>query len=77
MHASRCEALGTSLSLDRDELTPEAVRAATWRVLREPAFRNRARALADEIAGMPGPDAAIALIEEVASAPLDSLLPDR
>ncbi len=69
MHASRCDAIGTSLSLDRDDLTAEMVRAATWRVLREPEFRKRARALADEIASMPGPDAAVALIERIVRAP--------
>ncbi len=65
MHASRCEAIGTAAVLDRDELTPESVCAATWRVLRQPEFRERARALAAEIAAMPGPDAAVELIESV------------
>ncbi|MBW2495255.1 MAG: glycosyltransferase family 1 protein [Deltaproteobacteria bacterium] len=65
MHASRCAEIGSSVSLDRNELTPEAVRDATWRVLREPGFRIGAQALADEIAAMPGPDAAVELIESV------------
>ncbi len=65
MHARRCEEIGTALSLERNELTPEAVRNATRRVLREPSFRIRARALADEIAAMPGPDASVELIERI------------
>jgi MGT family glycosyltransferase len=77
MHASRCEALGTSISLDRDDLTPEMVRAASWRVLREPKFRERAQTLADEIAIMPGPDAAVVLIEEIVRARSDARAPDR
>jgi UDP:flavonoid glycosyltransferase YjiC (YdhE family) len=68
MHASRCDAIGTSLSLDRADLTPETVRAATWRVLREPEFRKRAQVLAEEIASMPGPEAATALIEQIVQA---------
>jgi UDP:flavonoid glycosyltransferase YjiC (YdhE family) len=68
MHANRCEELGTSLSLDRNHLTPEIVRNAIRRVLREPDFRTRARALADEIAVMPGADASVALLERVARA---------
>ena len=66
MHARRCEEIGTSLSLERNELTPEAVRDATQRVLREPSFRIKAQALADEIASMPGPDASVELIERIA-----------
>ena len=69
MHASRCAAIGASLSLDRNDLTPDGLRAATWRVLREPEFRRRAQLLADEISSMPGPDAAVALIEQVVRAP--------
>jgi len=65
MHARRCAEIGTALPLDRNELTPEKVRNAIWTVLREPSFRIRARALADEIAAMPGPDASVELIERV------------
>jgi UDP:flavonoid glycosyltransferase YjiC (YdhE family) len=64
MHSSRCEEIGTSLSLDRNELTPEAVRNATWTVLRKSDFRTKAKALAEEIAAMPGPDASVELIEQ-------------
>jgi UDP:flavonoid glycosyltransferase YjiC (YdhE family) len=66
MHSRRCEEIGTALSLDRDELTPRTVRNATQRVLREPDFRIKAQALAEEIAAMPGPDASVALIERIA-----------
>jgi UDP:flavonoid glycosyltransferase YjiC (YdhE family) len=65
MHAGRCEAIGVSLSLDLDDLAPEAVRNATWTVLRESRFRSKAQALAAEIASMPGPDASVELIEQV------------
>jgi len=65
MHARRCDEIGTALPLDRNELTPEQVRSAIQRVLHEPGFRIRARALADEIAAMPGPDASVELIERV------------
>jgi UDP:flavonoid glycosyltransferase YjiC (YdhE family) len=65
MHAHRCEEIGTSLSLDRNDLTPEAVRNATWTVLQESSFRIKAQALAKEIAAMPGPDASVELIERI------------
>jgi UDP:flavonoid glycosyltransferase YjiC (YdhE family) len=68
MHAGRCAALGCSLSLDRSDLTPATLRDAIWRVLREPGFGMQARALSEEIAAMPGPDAAVTLIEQVARA---------
>jgi UDP:flavonoid glycosyltransferase YjiC (YdhE family) len=45
---------GTALVLRPDALSPEAVTAAARRLLDEPAFAAAARAVAADIASMPG-----------------------
>jgi UDP:flavonoid glycosyltransferase YjiC (YdhE family) len=62
-NARRCVALGVAVTLDPIRATPSEIGAAITTVLREPSYRANARALAAETAALPGPDAAVALIE--------------
>jgi UDP:flavonoid glycosyltransferase YjiC (YdhE family) len=61
-NAERCEALGVARVLDVVRATPDDVRAAVEAVLTEPSYREAAERLRDEIAGLPGPDHAVALL---------------
>ena len=58
-NADRVEAAGVARSSRSRRLTADAVRLAIEAVLGDPAFRQRAAAVAAEIAAMPGPDAAV------------------
>jgi UDP:flavonoid glycosyltransferase YjiC (YdhE family) len=64
-NASRCEALGVARSLDVIEATPADVRDAAAEVLEEPSYRAAAERLRDEFAALPGPEHAVALIEQL------------
>ena len=64
-NAALCVAAGVALGLDSEQLTPQAVAAAARRLLEEPSFRERARAVAAEIAAMPDADAAVVEIESL------------
>jgi UDP:flavonoid glycosyltransferase YjiC (YdhE family) len=55
------------LVIEPEALTPEAVRDATERILRDLSFRARASAIAAEIVAMPGPSAAVEWIEALMS----------
>ncbi|GAA3163278.1 glycosyltransferase [Blastococcus jejuensis] len=61
-NADRVVAAGAGLTLLRDELTPQAVRAAVSTVLEDPGYRLAARRVAGEIAAMPAPVEALAAI---------------
>jgi MGT family glycosyltransferase len=50
-NARRVERLGAGIPLDRDRLTPQAVRAAFTRLRSEPGFAAKAKALASETHG--------------------------
>ena len=65
-NAARCEALGVARSLDVIAATPADVRHAAAAVLAEPSYRAAAERLRDEFAALPGPDYAVALIEQLA-----------
>jgi len=65
-NAARCAALGLGKVVDRAELTPESAREAVLGVLREPSYRRNAERLRDEIAALPGPEYAVALLERLA-----------
>jgi UDP:flavonoid glycosyltransferase YjiC (YdhE family) len=53
LNAARCEALGVALVLDASTLRPETVRDAAAKVLRDPRYAERARALRAEIEALP------------------------
>jgi UDP:flavonoid glycosyltransferase YjiC (YdhE family) len=54
-NAAACEASGAGLRLVGDEATPEAVAAATGRLIEDVSFAEAARGVAVEIAAMPSP----------------------
>jgi MGT family glycosyltransferase len=56
---------GAALVLDTTRLTADSVAAAVQQLLDTPAFTDRARAVAGEIAAMPGPDAVVEVIERL------------
>ena len=56
---------GAAVELDATNLEPGAVAVAVRRLLDEPAFALAARAVAAEIAAMPGPDEAWLEVEAV------------
>jgi UDP:flavonoid glycosyltransferase YjiC (YdhE family) len=66
-NAQRVQMLGVGLVLDLSNLTPEAVREATWELLRTPHYRQNARRIQAEIAALPGPEYAVELLEQLAS----------
>ena len=54
---------GAALSLEPDEVSPRAVRAAVGRLLAEPGLRAGAGRLAAEIDGMPSPAEVVQVLE--------------
>jgi UDP:flavonoid glycosyltransferase YjiC (YdhE family) len=64
-NAAAATRAGLALTIRPGRLTPGALRAATRRVLGDPAFADRAVSVAAEIAAMPDAAAAVATIEEV------------
>jgi UDP:flavonoid glycosyltransferase YjiC (YdhE family) len=66
-NAARCEALGVALVLDVVRATPDDVRKAVTAVLEEPSYRAAAERLRDEIAALPGPDHAVALLNTLSA----------
>jgi UDP:flavonoid glycosyltransferase YjiC (YdhE family) len=67
LNAARCADLGVAQVLDALEATPDMVSAAVSAVLGEPAYQRAAERLRDEIAGLPGPEHAVKLIERLAA----------
>lgn len=61
-NADRAETLGAGHTIRPDDLTPPAVRHAVARLLEEPRWRQRAAAVASEIATMPGPAEVVATL---------------
>jgi UDP:flavonoid glycosyltransferase YjiC (YdhE family) len=66
LNAGRCEALGVGIALDAVDATPEAVAAAVSTLLGEPSYRVAAARIRDEFAALPGPEAVVPLLEELA-----------
>jgi UDP:flavonoid glycosyltransferase YjiC (YdhE family) len=62
-NARRVVALGTGVVLDVTRCTPADVGAAVEDVLGDPAYRAAARRVRDEIAALPGPEAAVDALE--------------
>ena len=65
LNAQRCVELGVGQALDPLAATPESVRAAVTAVLDDPAYRQAATRLRDEIAALPGPEYAVGLLEQL------------
>jgi UDP:flavonoid glycosyltransferase YjiC (YdhE family) len=68
LNGARCAALGVARVIDAGELTPEVAREAVARVLADPTYRANAERVRDELAGLPGPGYAVALLERLAAA---------
>jgi UDP:flavonoid glycosyltransferase YjiC (YdhE family) len=64
-NARRVVALGAGVALDVVRCTPADVRAAVEAVLGTPAYRAAAERVRDEIAALPGPDAAVEALERI------------
>jgi UDP:flavonoid glycosyltransferase YjiC (YdhE family) len=65
-NAKRLADLGAATVVTPTERSPAAIRAATWDVLGDPAYRQHAEALQAENAGLPGTAHAVALLEQLA-----------
>ncbi len=66
-NAQRCAELGVGLALDVVDVTPEDVRSAVSDALSEPRYRAAAERVRDELAALPGPEHAVALVERLAA----------
>jgi UDP:flavonoid glycosyltransferase YjiC (YdhE family) len=64
--AERCARLGVGRTVGADDRTPEAIRDAVSRVLRDPSYRTRARAFKAEMNALPGPEHMVGLLEALA-----------
>jgi MGT family glycosyltransferase len=73
LNATRCEALGVAVVLDALTAAPQAVGEAASGVLAQPTYRRYAARMRNEIAALPGPEHAVALLEGLArpKEPLD------
>ncbi|QUH00786.1 glycosyltransferase family 1 protein [Saccharopolyspora erythraea] len=66
-NARRCRELGVAEVLDAVTATPQDIRAAVSTVLADPGYRRAAERLRDEIAALPDPARAVALLERLAA----------
>ena len=66
LNAERCAALGVAEVIGHDRRTPAVIRQAVRTVLGDPSYRRNAERLRDEIAELPGPEHAAALLERLA-----------
>jgi UDP:flavonoid glycosyltransferase YjiC (YdhE family) len=65
-NAQRVVEAGAGLRIPANRCTPERLRAAVDRVLREPSFRENARRMGDAFARYDGPARAAQLLDELA-----------
>jgi UDP:flavonoid glycosyltransferase YjiC (YdhE family) len=66
-NAAACVAAGVGRRLLPAEVNPEAVRREVRSLLHDPALRAAARRVRRELAGMPGPERGVALLEQLAT----------
>lgn len=64
-NARRCSDLGLARVIPQGGRSAEAIRGATWGVLRDPAHRRNAERLRDEMLALPGPEYAVKLLESL------------
>ena len=64
-NAQRCEQLGVGVVLDAVRATPRSVRDTTSALLRDAHAREAAERIRDEIASLPGPEAAVPMLEQL------------
>lgn len=66
LNAERCAALGVAEVIEQHQRTPAAIRRAVRTVLADPSYRRNAEQVRHEIAQLPGPQHAAALLERLA-----------
>jgi UDP:flavonoid glycosyltransferase YjiC (YdhE family) len=66
-NADRCAALGVARVIQPSDLTAGLAREAVREVLGNSAYRRAAERMRDEIAALPGPEHAVALLERLAA----------
>jgi UDP:flavonoid glycosyltransferase YjiC (YdhE family) len=66
-NAARVATLGVGRVIQAEGLTPGVVRDAVRAVLADPAYRRNAGRLRNEIRALPGPERAVALLEQLAA----------
>ena len=54
--------------LKPDRLTPAILRDTIMRALTDPSYRTAAHAMQDTLSARPGPDVAVAMLEQIARA---------
>jgi UDP:flavonoid glycosyltransferase YjiC (YdhE family) len=59
--------MGLGRVMQPADLTPEVAREAVLTVLADPSYRANAERVRDEIAALPGPEFAVALLERLAA----------
>jgi UDP:flavonoid glycosyltransferase YjiC (YdhE family) len=67
LNAQRCVDLGVAQALDAVEATPKSIREAVRSVLDAPHYRRNAQRIRAEIAALPEPSYAVALLERLAA----------
>jgi UDP:flavonoid glycosyltransferase YjiC (YdhE family) len=77
LNAARCAELGVARVLDPVAATAESVREAVTIVLADPTYRRAAEGMRDEMAGLPGPEHVIRLLERLAACDRETTLPSR
>ena len=65
LNAARAQQLGVAEVLDAIDATSAAVREAAATVMADPTYRRNAELIRDEIAALPGPERALALLEQL------------
>jgi UDP:flavonoid glycosyltransferase YjiC (YdhE family) len=64
-NAQRCVQLGVGVTLDAIRVTPRSIRDTTSALLRDAHAREAAERIRDEIASLPGPEAAVPMLERL------------
>jgi MGT family glycosyltransferase len=63
--AERCAALGMARVVPPDQVSPAALRSATWQVLGDPGYREHAGHFRDKMLALPGAGQMVELLEEL------------
>ena len=66
LNARRCAALGVARVIEYRQRTPETIRHSVQTILGDPSYRRNAGRIRDEMAALPGPEHATALLERLA-----------
>lgn len=66
LNAQRCAALGVARVIEYRQRTPETIRHSVQTILGDSSYRRNAERIRDEMAALPGPEHAVALLERLA-----------